>query len=136
MSRNKILIFLLVMAGVIWLSGCSANTQRNSLNVEKALIGHWANVNGAFDYYISAAELIKVEKNGTTTNMTYVVIKLNDNENTITIRVTNPAAVIKEEDNRDIKFTADKKTITETVSVLGLKVGEDSYKYVDSKTKP
>jgi len=136
MNRNKILIFMLVMAGVIWLSGCSANTQRNSLNVEKALIGHWTNINGAFDYYFSAAELTKVEKNGTTTNMTYVVIKLNDNENTITIRVNNPAAVLREEDSRDIKFTADKKTMTETVSILGLKVSEDSYNYVDSKTKP
>jgi hypothetical protein len=124
------------MAGVIWLSGCSANPQRNSLNVEKALIGHWANVNGTFDYYISDSELTKVEKNGTITNMKYVVIKLNDNENMITIRVNNPAAVIREEDNRDIKFTADKKTMTETVNILGLKISEDSYSYVDSKTKP
>ena len=136
MSRNKILIFILVVAGAIWLSGCSANTQRNSLKVEKALIGHWANANGAFDYYISDTELVKVEKNGTTTNMTYTVVKLNDSENTITIRVNNPAAVLKEEDNRDIKFTADKKTMTETVNILGIKTGENSYSYVDSKTKP
>ena len=136
MNRNKILIFMLVIAGVIWLSGCNASPQRNSLNVEKALIGHWANVNGTYDYYISATELTKVEKNGTTTNMTYVVIKLNENENMITIRVNNPAAVIKEEDNRDIKFTTDKKTMTESVNILGLKVSEDSYSYVDSKTKP
>lgn len=130
------MILMLVMAGVIWLSGCNANTQRNSLNVEKALIGHWANVNGTYDYYISDSELTKVEKNGTTTNMTYVVIKLNDNENTLTVRVNNPAAAIKEEENRDIKFTADKKTMTETVYILGLKVSEDSFTYVDSKSKP
>jgi len=127
---------MLVVAGVIWLSGCNANTQRNSLNVEKALIGHWANVNGTFDYYISDTEITKVEKNGTTTVMTYIAIKLNDNENTITIRVNNPAAALKEEDNRDIKFSADKKTMNENVYILGLKAGEDSYSYVDSKTKP
>jgi hypothetical protein len=136
MSRNKILIFMLVMAGAIWLSGCSANTQRNSLNVEKALIGHWANTNGSSDYYFSDTGFTKVEKDGSTTNMTYIVVKLNDSENTITIRVSKPAGLLQDEETRDIKFSADKKSMTETVNILGIKTGENSFSYTDSKTKP
>jgi hypothetical protein len=130
------LIFMLVMAGAIWLSGCSANTQRNSLNVEKALIGHWANTNGSSDYYFSDTGFTKVEKDGSTTNMTYIVVKLNDSENTITIRVSKPAGLLQDEETRDIKFSADKKSMTETVNILGIKTGENSFSYTDSKTKP
>jgi hypothetical protein len=127
---------MLVMAGAIWLSGCSAVAQRDSLKIDKALIGHWVNSNGSSDYYFSDTGFTKVEKDGSTTNMTYIVVKSNDNENTITIRVSKPAGILQDEDTRDIKFSADKKTMTETVNILGIKISENSYSYADSKTTP
>ncbi len=133
MRRNKILIFMLVMVCVVLVSGCSFIVQRDSLNVQKALIGHWANSKGTPDYYFSDSGFTKVEKDGSKTEMTYVVLKSNDKENTITIRETDPKGG---EQDKDIKFSADKKTMTETVNVLGIKYSEDNYTYVDSKTKP
>jgi hypothetical protein len=35
-----------------------------------------------------------------------------------------------------MKFSADRKTMTETVNVLGVKISEVNFSYVDSKTKP
>lgn len=136
MRRNKSLIFLLVVAFVTIISGCSVTVQRDSLKVDKALIGHWVNNEGTLDYYFSDTELIKVEKNGTTTNMTYTIVKTNNTENMMTIQVNNPAGTLIEEDIRDIKFSPDKKTMTETVNVLGVKTSEANFNYVDSKTKP
>lgn len=136
MKSSKILISLLVIVGVVLLSACSINVTRDSLKVDKALIGHWVNANGSPDYYFSETILTKVEKDGTKTEMTYVVLKSNDNENTISIRVSNPAGTVVDEDIRDIKYSTDKKTMTETVSILGIKYSEDNYSYVDNKTKP
>lgn len=127
---------MLVVACVILMSACSYNVQRDSLKVDKALIGHWVNAEGTSDYYFSDSTLIKVEKGGSTTNMTYEVLKTNDNENTITIRVDNPAGTVIDEDTKDIKFSADKNSMTETVNVVGVKISEDNYNYVDNKTKP
>ncbi|MBP1744725.1 MAG: hypothetical protein H6Q58_1703 [Firmicutes bacterium] len=134
--RKKSLIFMLVVVSVILIGGCSVTVQRDSLKVDKALIGHWVNTEGALDYYFSDTSLIKVEKGGTTTNMTYTIVKTNDNDNTITIQVKNPAGTVLEEDKKEIKFSADKKTMTETVTVLGVKISEVNFSYVDSKTKP
>jgi hypothetical protein len=136
MRRTKSLIYLIVVAIVILISGCSASIQRDSLKVDKALIGHWVNTAGTLDYYFSDTALIKVEKGGTTTNMTYTIVKTNDTDNTITIQVNNPAGTVLEEDKKDIKFSADKKTMTETVNVLGVKISEVDFNYVDSMTKP
>jgi hypothetical protein len=47
--------------------------------------------------------------------MTYKIVKTNDTDNTITIQVNNPAGTVLEEDKKDIKFSTDKKTMTETV---------------------
>ena len=136
MRRNKSLMYLLIVAVVIIISGCSATVQRDSLKVDKALIGHWANTAGTLDYYFSDTALVKVEKGGTTTNMTYTIVKTNDTDNTITIQVNNPAGTVLEEDKKDIKFSTDKKTMTETVNVLGVKISEVNFNYVDSKTNP
>jgi hypothetical protein len=126
----------LIVGVVIFISGCSVTVQRDSLKVDKALSGHWVNTAGTLDYYFSDTALIKVEKGGTTTNMTYTIVKTNDTDNTITIQVNNPAGTVLEEDKKDIKFSADKKTMTETVNVLGVKISEVNFSYVDSKTKP
>jgi hypothetical protein len=136
MQRNKRLMYLLVVAFVILISGCSATVQRDSLKVDKALIGHWVNTAGTLNYYFSDTALVKVEKSGTTTNMTYTIVKTNDTDNTITIQVNNPAGTVLEEDKKDIKFSADKKAMTETVNVLGVKISEVDFNYVDSKTNP
>jgi|GEM_PF-6254787 len=133
MSRNKILIIMLVAVFAILISGCSINAQRGSLKVDKALIGHWINSNGSPAYYISDNGFIKVEKDGSTTNMTYVVITSNDIENTISISVSNPNGSVQDE---NIKFSTDKKTMTETAYIFGVKISEVNYDYVDSKTKP
>jgi hypothetical protein len=136
MRRNKSLKYLLVVAVVILISGCSVTVQRDSLKVDKALIGHWVNTEGTLDYYFSDTTLTKVEKGGSTTNMTYTIVKTNDTDNTITIQVNNPAATVIEENKKDIKFSADKKAMTETVNVLGVKISEVNFNYVDSMTKP
>jgi len=136
MRRNKCLMYPLVVAFMILISGCSATVQRDSLKVDKALIGHWVNTAGTLDYYFSDTALIKVEKGGTTKNMTYTIVKTNDTDNTITIQVNNPAGTVLEEDKKDIKFSTDKKTMTETVNVLGVKISEVNFNYVDSKTNP
>lgn len=136
MRKNKILIFILVMVCAILISGCGINVQRDSLKVDEALIGHWVNSKGTPDYYFSSSGFTKVEKDGSKIDMTYVVLKSNDNENTITIRVSNPTGIVQDEDINDIKFSTDKKTMTETVNILGIKISEDNYSYADSKTKP
>jgi len=136
MRRNKSLIYLLVVAVAILFSSCSSTVQRDSLKVDKALIGHWVNTAGTLDYYFSDAALIKVEKGGTTTNMKYTILKTNDTDNTITIQVNNPSGTVLEGDKKDIKFSADKKTMTETVNVLGVKISEVNFNYMDSKTNP
>lgn len=100
---------------------------------DQALIGHWINSNGSPAYYISDKGFIKVEKDGSTTNMTYVITKSNDNDNRISISITKPDGSLQD---ADIKFSTDKKTMTETIYILGIKVSEANYNYVDSKTKP
>jgi hypothetical protein len=136
MRRNKSLMYLLVVAVVVFISGCSVSVKRDSLEVEKALIGHWVNTGATLDYYFSDTALIKVEKGGSTTNMTYTIVETNKTENTITIQVDNPAGTVLDEDTKVIKFSADRKTMTETVNVLGVKISEVNFSYVDSKTKP
>jgi len=140
MKRDKLIVLLLVMLVASLIMGCSNISQtitpRDSLKVDKALLGHWVNTQGTPDYYFTDAGLTKVDKDGTKTNMTYVIVKSNDNENTITIRINNPAGTVMDEDMRDIKFSTDKKTMTETVSLLGIKISENNYTYVDNKTKP
>ena len=136
MRRNKSLIYLLVVAVVILISSCSATVQRDSLKVDKALNGHWVNTAGTLDYYFSDTALIKVEKGGTTTNMTYTILKTNDTDNTITIQVKNPSGTVLEGDKKEIKFSADKKTMIETVNVLGVKISEVNFNYMDSKKNP
>jgi hypothetical protein len=136
MRRNKGLMYLLVVAVVVFIAGCSVSVKRDSLKVEKALAGHWVNTEGTLDYYFSDTALIKVEKGGSTTNITYTIVETNNTENTITIKVDNPAGTVLDEDTKVIKFSADRKTMTETVNVLGVKISEVNFSYVDSKTKP
>lgn len=133
MRGNKRLIFMLFIVCAILISGCGINAKRGSLTVDKALIGHWINSNGTPDYYFSATGLTKVQNDASTTNMTYTILKSNDNEDTISIKVSNPNGVVQDE---DIKFTTDKKSMTETITVLGVNLSEANYNYVDSKTKP
>ena len=133
MRGNRSLIFILFMVGAILISGCGINVQRGSLTVDKALIGHWINSNGSPAYYISDKGFVKVEKDGSTTNTTYVITKANDNDNTISISITDPNGAVQD---ADIKFSTDKKTMTETLYILSIKVSEANYNYVDSKTKP
>ena len=136
MKRNKILCFLFVVIAVIMISGCSSpSATRDTLKVDKALVGHWVNAIGNPDLYFSGTELIKVEKDGSTTNMTYEVLETNDNANTITIRVTDPTKVINESTS-NIKFSTDKKTMTVSGTLFGVAYNEDDYNYGDSKTKP
>jgi flagellar basal body-associated protein FliL len=140
MKRNKLLVLMLVIFAVSLIIGCSTISQtvtpRDSLKVDQALIGHWINSTGSPEYYFSATGLTKVEKGGSTTNLTYVVLQSNDSANTLNIRVTNPNDLIQGEDMREIRFSTDKKTMTETVSLLSIKISENSYTYVDSKTQP
>lgn len=57
-------------------SGCSF------LSVQKALIGHWiCQSSEATNYYISSDKLVKVQKNGTTEEMTYKISEINNNTN-------------------------------------------------------
>jgi len=140
MRSKKILVLMLVVLGASLIIGCSTISQtvtpRDSLKVDQALIGHWINSTGSPEYYFSDTGLTKVDKGGSTTNLTYVILKSNDSENTINIRVNNPNDLIQGEDMREIRFSTDKKTITETVSLLGIKISENNYTYVDSMTKP
>lgn len=84
MRRNKSLMCLLVVAVVVFIAGCSVSVKRESLKVEKALVGHWVNTEGTLDYYFSDTALIKVENGGSTTTMTYAIIETNNAENTLT----------------------------------------------------
>lgn len=140
MRSKKLLVLMLIIFGLTLITGCSTISQtvtpRDSLKVDQALIGHWINSTGSPEYYFSDTGLTKVEKGGSTTNLTYVILKSNDSENTINIRVNNPNDLIQGEDMREIRFSTDKKTITETVSLLGIKISENNYTYVDSMTKP
>jgi len=140
MKRNKNLAVILILICIILVSGCSFtgtlkdNSDRSSLSVENALIGHWISQSSeAPNYYISSDKLIRVKKDGTTEEMTYKVIETNDNTNEIKIHVTTAGG--SESDNK-IQFSADKKSITETTEILTVVTSTENYIYVDSKTTP
>jgi hypothetical protein len=135
MGRNKILLSLLFVASIFLIGGCNASVkvERDSLKVGEALIGHWVNTDGNLDYYFSASDFVKVEGDGTKTDMTYVIVKSNETDNTINIRVTDSKGG---EQDKEMQFSTDKKTMDETSFVLGVKSGEDKFSYVDNATKP
>lgn len=124
---------MLVLFGLILLGGCTVTVERKTDTVEAALIGHWVNTMGSPDYYFTETELIKMEEDGTKTEMTYVVVESNDEDNTITIRATDSKGG---EEDKKIEFAEDKKTMEETSYVLGVESGTEDYTYVDSETKP
>ncbi len=141
MSKNRIsIVILILMCVMLAISGCSAisptnnDADRSSLSVDKALIGHWISQDSdATNYYISSDNLIKVLKDGATEQMTYTVSETNDNTNEIEIQVTpasGPASA-----NR-MKFTADKKSMTETTEALTIVIKSVDFTYVDNKTAP
>jgi len=133
MKKNKVFTYMLVLFGLILLGGCTVTVERKTDTVEAALIGHWVNTMGSPDYYFTETELIKMEEDGTKTEMTYVVVESNDEDNTITIRTTDSKSG---EEDKKIKFAEDKKTMEETSYVLGVESDKEDYTYVDSKTKP
>lgn len=134
MKKNKVFTYMLVLFGLILLGGCTAGTvERKTDTVKEALVGHWVNTMGSPDYYFTDTQLIKMEKDGTKTDMTYTVVESNEKDNTITIRTTDSKGG---EEDKKIKFGTDKKTMKETSYVLGVESGTEDFTYVDSKTKP
>ena len=134
MKKNKVFTYLLVLFGLILLGGCTATTvERKMETVKEALVGHWVNTMGSPDYYFTETKLIKMEDDGTKTEMTYVVVESNDKDNTMTIRTTDSKGG---EEDKKIEFATDKKTMKETSYILGVESGTQDYTYVDSKTKP
>lgn len=135
MRRNKILLGLLFVASIFLIGGCNASVkvERDSLKVDEALIGHWVNTDGNLDYYFSESDFVKVESDGTKTDMTYAIVKSNETDNTINIRVTDSKGG---EQDKEMQFSTDKKTMDETSFVVGVKSGEDTFSYVDNATKP
>lgn len=133
MRRNKIVIYMLVLFGLILLAGCTVTVERKAETVEEALVGHWVNTMGSPDYYFTATELIEMDDKGTKTEMTYVVAESNEDDNTITIRTTDSKGG---EEDKKIEFSDDRETMKETSYILGVESGKEDYTYVDSKTKP
>ena len=126
-------MYTLMLFGLILLGGCTVTVDRESETVEEALVGHWVNTMGSPDYYFTETELIKMDEDGTKTEMTYVVVESNDENNTITIRTTDTKGG---EEDKKIEFADDKETMEETSYILGVESGKEDYTYVDSKTKP
>ena len=133
MRRNKVFMYMLVLFGLILLGGCTVTVDRESETVEEALVGHWVNTMGSPDYYFTETELIEVDDEGTKTEMTYVVVESNEEDNTITIQTTDSTGG---EEDKKIEFAEDRETMEETSYILGVESGKEDYTYVDSKTKP
>lgn len=133
MRRNKVFMYMLVLFGLILLGGCTATVEREPETVEEALVGHWVNTMGSPDYYFTENELIEMDDEGTKTEMTYVVVESNEEENTITIRTTDSKGG---EEDKKIEFSDDRETMEETSYIVGVESGTEDFTYVDSKTKP
>lgn len=133
MRRNKVFMYMLVLFGFILLGGCTVTVDRESETVEEALVGHWVNTMGSPDYYFTETELIEMDDEGTKTEMTYVVVESNEEDNTITIQTTDSTGG---EEDKKIEFSEDRETMEETSYILGVESGKEDYTYVDSKTKP
>ena len=133
MRRNKIVIYMLVLFGLILLGGCTVTVEREPKTVEEALVGHWVNTMGSPDYYFTATELIEMDDEGTKIEMTYVVVESNEDDNTITIQTTDSKGG---EEDKKIEFSEDRETMKETSYILGVESGTEDFTYVDSKTKP
>ncbi|OUL08361.1 hypothetical protein [Trichococcus shcherbakoviae] len=133
MRRNKVFMYMLVLFGLILLGGCTVTVDRESETVEEALVGHWVNTMGSPDYYFTETELIEVDDEGTKTEMTYVVVESNEEDNTITIQTTDSTGG---EEDKKIEFSEDRETMEETSYILGVESGTEDFTYVDSKTKP
>lgn len=126
-------MYMLVLFGFILLGGCTVTVDRESETVEEALVGHWVNTMGSPDYYFTETELIEVDDEGTKTEMTYVVVESNEEDNTITIQTTDSTGG---EEDKKIEFSEDRETMEETSYILGVESGTEDFTYVDSKTKP
>lgn len=126
-------MYMLVLFGLILLGGCTVTVDRESETVEEALVGHWVNTMGSPDYYFTETELIEVDDEGTKTEMTYVVVESNEEDNTITIQTTDSTGG---EEDKKIEFSEDGETMEETSYILGVESGTEDFTYVDSKTKP
>lgn len=126
-------MYMLVLFGLILLGGCTVTVDRESETVEEALVGHWVNTMGSPDYYFTETELIEVDDEGTKTEMTYVVVESNEEDNTITIQTTDSTGG---EEDKKIEFSEDRETMEETSYILGVESGTEDFTYVDSKTKP
>ena len=126
-------MYMLVLFGLILLGGCTVTVDRESETVEEALVGHWVNTMGSPDYYFTETELIEVDDEGTKTEMTYVVVESNEEDNTITIQTTDSTGG---EEDKKIEFSEDRETMEETSYILGVESGKEDFTYVDSKTKP
>ena len=126
-------MYMLVLFGLILLGGCTVTVDRESETVEEALVGHWVNTMGSPDYYFTETELIEMDDEGTKTEMTYVVVESNEDDNTITIQTTDSTGG---EEDKKIEFSEDRETMEETSYILGVESGTEDFTYVDSKTKP
>lgn len=133
MKINKVFTYLLVLFGLVLLGACTVTVERKTETVKDALVGHWVNTMGSPDYYFTETKLIKMEDDGTKTEMTYVVVESNDKNNTMTIRTTDSKGG---EEDKKLEFATDKKTMKETSYILGVESGTQDYTYVDSKIKP
>jgi hypothetical protein len=133
MRRNKVFMYMLVLFGLILLGGCTVNVEREPETVKEALVGHWVNTMGSPDYYFTETELIEMDDEGTKTEMTYVVVESNEEDNTITIRTTDSKGG---EEDKKIEFSEDRETMEETSYIVGVESGTEDFTYVDSKTKP
>jgi hypothetical protein len=136
MRKSKVLTFIFIVICFMLVSGCSmsSSSDRTSLTVDKALIGHWISQGSdATNYYISSDKLIKVQKDGTTEQMTYVVSETNNNTNEIKIHLTTADG---SQSDKKMKFTTDKTSMTETTEVLTVVTSTVDFKYADAKTAP
>lgn len=116
-------MYMLVLFGLILLGGCTVTVDRESETVEEALVGHWANTMGSPDYYLfTETELIEVDDEGTKTEMTYVVVESNEEDNTITIQTTDSTGG---EEDKKIEFSEDRETMEETSYILGVESGTE-----------
>lgn len=129
-KKNKTLTIIFILMCFMLVSGCSSKI--SSLKVEKDLVGHWTSIKGSLNYYISNEKLTMVEKDGSIMEMTYKVLQTNDKENKINIHVNTGYNIGHD---KEIGFTKDKKTITETVAMSGDAI-KTEFKYVDNKTEP
>jgi hypothetical protein len=110
-------------------SGSASTTDRNSLPLPKALLGHWVIENSETHYFYSESKFISVYA-GKAHHIPYTIEEINEKERWMRLRITPLHSTT-------LTFSPDKNGISDIAEIANIK-SEVAFiwKYVDNGSKP